>query len=208
MAAFFGVDYNLSISWRIKDNGSDVVVAHTHTHTADQTDRYTKAAAAAAAAATPAAAATATLAATANQPNHPPKLKAANWAEPTLLGLAAHIHPHMTGCVEPAPLRQGVATQRLPVCVCVCVCAGVRAWDCAPGSPARICAIWRRNEINCYAAVPQIGRNPVSQLKHIIIIIFSHLPCLVPNAAYTRFVCVLALKSQTADGQAAATAAD
>lgn len=29
----------------------------------------------------------------------------------------------------------------------------------------RICAIWRRNEINCYAAVPQIGRNPVSVLK-------------------------------------------
>lgn len=37
MAAFFGVDYNLSISWRIKDNGSDVVVAHTHTHTQQQT---------------------------------------------------------------------------------------------------------------------------------------------------------------------------
>lgn len=71
MAAFFGVDYNLSISWRIKDNGSDVVVAHTHTLAQQQqTDRYTQAAAetAEAVAATPAAAATATLAACDAQP--------------------------------------------------------------------------------------------------------------------------------------------
>lgn len=39
---------------------------------------------------------------------------------------------------------------------------GAKGWRQDVG---RICAIWRRNEINCYAAVPQIGRNPVSVLK-------------------------------------------